>query len=170
MQLSERDKVLQVQRIKQWNGMHDTGIKHCHLPEYPGWAQKSLRKSRWFSQHKDTWWKDRGFVENQGSCDKTTDLPWKSTQNLRSLYLQALQTQIGKEGTHGTKLWHSAELHAWVQRREKKSDNPERNWGRAKLPIVGTRGSGGTTAGSRLQRQKTKYVKRHLEKSSSIFT
>ena len=158
MQLSERDKVLQVQWIKQWNGMHDTGIKHCHLPS-PGWAQKSLRKSRWFSQHKDTWWKDRGFVENQEVVTKTTDLPWKGTQHsFRSLLSSGSSDPNRKgEGTHGTKLWHSAELQSRLGGgQEKKSNNPERNWGRAKLPIVGTRGSGGTTAGSRATEAKNR--------------
>ena len=157
MQLSERDKVLQVEWIKQWNGNHDTGIKHCHLSS-PGWAQKSLRKSRWFSQLKDTWWKDRGFVGNQEVVTKTTDLPWKSTQNsFRSLSSGSSDPNRKGEGTHGTKLWHSVELQSCLGgEQEKKSDNPGKELGERKLPIVGTKGSGGTVAGSRATEAKNR--------------
>lgn len=176
MQLSERDKVLQVQRIKQWNGNHDTGIKHCHLLS-PGWAQKSLRKSRWFSQHKDTWWKDRGFVENQEAVTKTTDLPWKSTQNyFRSLLSSGSSDPERKgEGMHGTKLWHSVELQSCLGgEQEKQQWQPRKGTGGEQnyqlwapsVPVV-------PLQVPELQRQKTKntnYVKKQrLEKEAWFF-
>lgn len=142
MQLSERDKVLQVEWIKQWNGNHNTGIKHCHLSS-PGWAQKSLRKSRWFSQLKDTWWKDRGFVGNQEVVTKTTDLPWKSTQNsFRSLLSSGSSDPNRKgEGTHGAKLWHSVELQSCLGgEQEKKSNNPGKELGESKITDRGHQG------------------------------
>ena len=173
MQLSERDKVLQAERIKQWNGNHDIGIKHCHLLS-PGWAQKSLR---WFSQHKDTWWKDRGFVENQEVVTKTTDLPWKSTQNsFRSLLSSGSSDPEKKgEGMHGTKLWHSVELQSCLGgEQEKQKWQPRKGIGgeqnyqlwAPRVPVV-------LLQVAELQRQKTKntnYVKKqHLEKETWLF-
>lgn len=69
--------------------------------------------------------------------------------------LQALPTHTEKEGKHGLRCDGVTELHSclsWRPWKEKKNDMKARE--DAELPIVGTKSSGGTVAGSRAREAK----------------
>lgn len=125
----------------------------------PGWPQTSVRKHRCLSEHQYTWLKDRGSTENKEAVPKSTELPHTSVADCTE------RTPQPPGSSHPPRRWRKSMVGGvmgwWggrtsvmpgLETMRRKHDETERE--DAELPIVGTKISGGTVAGSKAMEAK----------------